>query len=84
MIRQVWPYVWPKAGSPESRAAKLRITGAFGLLLAGKVLNVQVPYLFKQIVERVNEFTGSELIMASPDVLTVAGTVLLGCIRGLF
>lgn len=49
-----------------------------GLLVAGKILNVQVPFLFKQIVERVNEATGQELILASPDIISVAGTVLLG------
>lgn len=75
MIRQLWPFVWPKGGE-EARAAKARIGLAMGLLVAGKVLNVQVPYLFKQIVERINEALGAQVV--GLDVFTVAGTVLLG------
>lgn len=74
-LRRVIPLVWAEA---KSRETKARIGGAFGLLLVGKVLNVQVPFLFKEIIERVGESVGAGAV-GSPDVLSVAGTVLLGC-----
>lgn len=80
MFQRMWPFVWPRKGE-EARAAKMRIGVAMGMLLAGKVLNVQVPYLFKQIVEKINETVGTDVVNAGNlDVFTVAGTVLLGCI----
>lgn len=78
MFQRMWPFVWPRKGD-QARAAKTRIGLAFGMLLAGKLLNVQVPYLFKEIVERINEALGTEVV--SLDVFAVAGTVLLGCTR---
>ncbi len=66
------PYVWPKNSS-----AKGRISVAMGLLLAGKILNVQVPYLFKEIVEQVNTAMGVDAV--NLDLFTVSGAALLGC-----
>lgn len=77
ILKRLWPVVWPREGA-EARATRMRIGGAMGLLVAGKILNVQVPFLFKQIVERVNEATGHQVVIDSPDLLTVAGSVLIG------
>ena len=40
-------YTWP-VGQPELRA---RVVAAMGLLIGGKLLNIQVPFIFKQIVD---------------------------------
>lgn len=84
MIRRLWPFVWPHGGSPDAASAKVRISAAFGLLVAGKVLNVQVPYIFKQIVEQINGAMGAGMDAADLNVFTVAGAVLLGCMGLLF
>ncbi|WWC73639.1 iron-sulfur clusters transporter ATM1, mitochondrial [Kwoniella pini CBS 10737] len=42
--------IWPK-NNPK---VKIRVIGALGLLVAGKILNVQVPFFFKTIVDSLN------------------------------
>ncbi|WWC65897.1 iron-sulfur clusters transporter ATM1, mitochondrial [Kwoniella dejecticola CBS 10117] len=42
--------IWPK-NNPK---VKIRVLGALGLLVAGKILNVQVPFFFKTIVDSLN------------------------------
>lgn len=60
-----------------------RVGLALGLLTAGKVLNVQVPFLFKEIVDSLNAAapTVAQAIPADLSLWTVAGTVLLGCLH---
>jgi hypothetical protein len=72
ILRTLGQYIWPK----NDWDAKFRVTLAMAFLIAGKLLNVQVPSLFKEIVDRL-----SNLGFLSPtvDILTVAGTLLLGC-----
>jgi ATP-binding cassette subfamily B (MDR/TAP) protein 7 len=62
--------IWP-ANSP---ATKVRVLGALGLLVAGKVLNVQVPFFFKGIVDGLNV-----PITEASTVYLLAGTAILGC-----
>lgn len=45
------PYLWPK----ENPRLKLRIAGALSVLLLGKWMNVQVPYIFKRIIDKTEQ-----------------------------
>ncbi|ODN94819.1 iron-sulfur clusters transporter ATM1, mitochondrial [Cryptococcus wingfieldii CBS 7118] len=42
--------IWPK----NNPGVKIRVIAALSLLIAGKVLNVQVPFFFKDIVDALN------------------------------
>lgn len=50
ILREMVQYLWPK----DSRSARIRVSAALGLLLAGKVLNVQAPFFFKNIIDSLN------------------------------
>lgn len=50
VLRIMSGYLWP----PGDRQARLRVGSALALLVGAKVLNVQVPYVFKQIVDRLS------------------------------
>ena len=63
--------IWPR-GSPRT---KIRVVGALGLLVAGKVLNVQVPFFFKEIVDAMNV-----PITAGSTVWVLAGASIAGCV----
>lgn len=62
--------IWPK-NNPN---VKLRVIGALTLLVAGKVLNVQVPFFFKTIVDSLNV-----PITESTTVWVLAGASIAGC-----
>jgi len=49
--RTLAKYVWPNDGSPESRKRKQRVVLALSLMLAGKAVTIQVPYIFKILVD---------------------------------
>lgn len=66
-------YVWPK-GEP---ALKARVLGSLSLLVAGKLLNVQVPYLFKEAVDSLSQ--GAAVVDPALTFTNAAGAVLLGC-----
>ncbi|RKP05127.1 iron-sulfur clusters transporter ATM1, mitochondrial [Thamnocephalis sphaerospora] len=63
-------YVWPK----DDMSVKIRVVTALALLGGGKLLNVQVPFFFKQIIDSLNVD-----IPEGGTVMTVAGAVLIGC-----
>ena len=68
-------YVWPK----NDFGTKARVILALSLLLAGKLLNVQVPFFFKAVVDRMNDVASQPLDLANPNtVWVVAGASILG------
>lgn len=73
-------YLWPK-----EKALKVRVVTALGLLMTAKVsfflqllhfysdqiLNVQVPFLFKNVVDSLN-LVGPEAVVAVPIALLIS------------
>ncbi|KAK4299637.1 hypothetical protein Pmani_028096 [Petrolisthes manimaculis] len=76
MIAALAAYVWPK-GKPE---VKGRVLTALGLLVGAKLLNVQVPFIFKDAINYLNEQTGDVLSMSDPTsaIATTAVSLLIG------
>ncbi|KAJ1970970.1 Iron-sulfur clusters transporter atm1, mitochondrial [Dimargaris xerosporica] len=70
IITQMMRYVWPK----HDPGAKVRMVTALSLLVLGKVLNVQVPMIFKSIVDTLNGVEPA----ASASLVTIAGAMLIG------
>ncbi|KAI5284745.1 Iron-sulfur clusters transporter atm1, mitochondrial, partial [Ascosphaera aggregata] len=50
IMKEMMKYLWPKGDLP----AKTRVSLALALLVGGKVLNVEVPFYFKSIVDSMN------------------------------
>ena len=50
LIRLVWPYLWPR----ESGGFRLRVLVAMGFLIAGKLVNISIPFFLKTVVDRVS------------------------------
>ncbi|KAI4151598.1 MAG: hypothetical protein LQ340_003418 [Diploschistes diacapsis] len=50
IMKEMSRYIWPK----DDIGAKARVTTAFGLLVGAKILNVQVPFYFKSIIDSMN------------------------------
>lgn len=72
IVRNLASNLWPAGWGPDARSTKGRIILALGLLAGGKILNVQVPMFFKQIVDVLN-------VPFTPDssVWVIAGSVIL-------
>ena len=69
IMKEMSRYLWPK----DDIGAKIRVTTAFGLLVGAKLLNVQVPFYFKNIVDSMNvDFTA-----LGGTAWTVGGTMLV-------
>ncbi|KAL1921354.1 uncharacterized protein VTP21DRAFT_11070 [Calcarisporiella thermophila] len=69
IIKHLMRYIWPK----NDTGVKIRVVIALGLLISGKVLNVQVPFFFKQVIDQLNI-----PIPEDATVWAVAGAMLLG------
>ncbi|KAK6931859.1 ABC transporter type 1, transmembrane domain [Dillenia turbinata] len=61
ILRTLAKYLWLK----DNLEFRLRVIGALGLLVAAKVLNVQVPFLFKLAVDWLTSATGNAAALAS-------------------
>jgi len=69
-IRTLLPYLWPK-GEP---ALRVRVVIALVFLAAAKIVNVYVPFFYKDAVDRLSHTPGQALI-AAPVGLIVAYVV---------
>lgn len=67
ILKTFGKYLWPKGES----GVKIRVGIALGLLVGSKVLNVQVPYLFKNVIDTLSP---------TPELLPVLPlAAILGC-----
>ena len=73
IIRRLIGYIWP-ADNPSIR---FRVVSAFGLLLAAKLANVAVPFIFKYGVDVVSGDAPILLSDFSPTAMAV--TTMLTC-----
>ncbi|KAK4047946.1 Iron-sulfur clusters transporter atm1, mitochondrial [Microbotryomycetes sp. JL221] len=71
IIKTLLPNVWPN----NDWGTKTRVLIALSLLVGGKLLNVQVPFYFKDIVDTLN----AQIDPTTPGgVFAIAGTVIVG------
>ncbi len=69
ILREMAKYLWPKG----ELGTKLRVGTALGLLVGAKVLNVQVPFYFKSIVDSMN----IDFATVGGTAWTVAGSMIV-------
>ncbi|KAK4199464.1 putative iron-sulfur clusters transporter [Triangularia verruculosa] len=69
IMKEMSRYIWPK----DSLGDKMRVLLAVGLLVGAKVLNVQVPFFFREIVDSLNVDFGA----TGGTVTAVAGAMIL-------
>ncbi|KAL3693991.1 hypothetical protein R1sor_007642 [Riccia sorocarpa] len=77
ILRTLSAYLWPKE-NPEFRR---RVVISLGLLIGSKVLNVQVPFLFKHAIDSLSTAVGATGVtaaasMGNPLILAAFGTPL--------
>ncbi|KAF7854687.1 hypothetical protein EAF04_010256 [Stromatinia cepivora] len=69
IIKEMSQYLWPK----DNMGTRLRVGLSLGLLVGAKVLNVQVPFYFKNIVDAMNV----DFAALGGTATTVAGSMIL-------
>ena len=76
MLKVMTDYVWPKSNAQVRR----RVAFALSLLIGAKLLNVAVPFLFKDIVDNLNKMSGGQLNLSDPKhtVATFIFAVVIG------
>ncbi|KAK2059466.1 ABC transporter [Colletotrichum caudatum] len=69
IMKEMSRYLWPR----DSVSTKVRVALAVSLLIGAKVLNVQVPFYFKSIVDTMNIDFGA----TGGTAATIAGSMIL-------
>jgi ATP-binding cassette subfamily B (MDR/TAP) protein 7 len=71
IMKEMSAYLWPK----DNLGTRLRVGLSVGLLVGAKLLNVQVPFYFKSIVDSMN----IDFVAVGGTAWTVAGSMILAC-----
>jgi ATP-binding cassette, subfamily B (MDR/TAP), member 7 len=69
IMKEMAKYLWPK----DSLGTRFRVGLSLALLVGAKVLNVQVPFYFKSIVDSMN----IDFVAVGGTATTVAGSMIL-------
>jgi hypothetical protein len=67
IVRSFKEYVWPK----DNKEIKARVVLALGLLVGSRLLNIQVPFLFKYAVDQLSIPATTELLFMVPTTLVI-------------
>jgi len=73
IMKEMAQYLWPKGDI----GAKTRVGTALALLVGSKVLNVQVPFYFKSIVDSMNV----DFVALGGTAWTVGGSMIIACMH---
>ncbi|KAI5292078.1 Iron-sulfur clusters transporter atm1, mitochondrial [Ascosphaera atra] len=71
IAKEMMKYLWPKG----DWGAKTRVALALSLLVGGKILNVEVPFYFKSIVDSMN----IDFAAVGGTAWTVGGAMIIAC-----
>jgi ABC transporter ATM len=71
IIKEMTKYLWPK----DNLGTRFRVGLSVALLLSAKLLNVQVPFYFKSIVDSMN----IDFAAVGGTATTVAGSMIMAC-----
>lgn len=71
IIKEMSQYLWPK----DNLGTRFRVGLSVGLLVGAKLLNVQVPFYFKSIVDAMN----IDFAAVGGTATTVAGSMIIAC-----
>jgi len=76
IVGKMLTYVWPR----DKPWVRLRVVLAISLLVGSKLINITVPFLFKEAVDCINQATGTNLSVDDPasTVITVVVALLIG------
>jgi ATP-binding cassette subfamily B (MDR/TAP) protein 7 len=71
IMKEMSKYLWPK----DNLGTRARVGLSVGLLVGAKLLNVQVPFYFKNIVDSMN----IDFMAVGGTAWTVAGSMVMAC-----
>ena len=71
IMKEMSQYLWPK----DNLGTRFRVGLSVGLLVSAKLLNVQVPFYFKSIVDSMN----IDFMAVGGTAWTVAGSMIMAC-----
>lgn len=71
IMKEISQYLWPK----DNMGTRFRVGLSVGLLVSAKLLNVQVPFYFKSIVDAMN----IDFAAVGGTATTVAGSMIIAC-----
>ena len=71
IIKEMSHYLWPK----DNLGTRFRVGLSVALLVGAKLLNVQVPFYFKSIVDSMN----IDFATVGGTAATVAGSMIVAC-----
>jgi ATP-binding cassette subfamily B (MDR/TAP) protein 7 len=71
IMKEMSQYLWPK----DNLGTRFRVGLSVGLLVGAKLLNVQVPFYFKSIVDSMN----IDFLAVGGTAWTVAGSMIMAC-----
>lgn len=73
IMKEMSRYLWPK----DSLGTRFRVGLSVALLVGAKLLNVQIPFYFKSIVDAMN----IDFLAVGGTAWTVAGSMIVACKR---
>lgn len=73
IIKTMFGYIWPQ-DRPEIRN---RVLASVTLLILAKVINVEVPFIFKYAIDHLNKHTGDLLAFSDPSSTVMTTSISL-------
>lgn len=77
IVKELWTYIWPSRDAPDAKYIKTRVVAALGLMVGSKLVNIQVPFFFKDAVDYLATIPPDATVAAATAALPIS--LILGC-----
>ncbi|TDH73332.1 hypothetical protein CCR75_009446 [Bremia lactucae] len=74
ILKFLFSHLWPSGSSKEAKDIKVKVLISAGLVVASKALTIQVPFIFKELVDAMGET--STALAGSPEVAVPLAVVI--------
>jgi ABC-type multidrug transport system fused ATPase/permease subunit len=79
IIKEVAPLLWPDSSENNSSSIKKRVVASVSLLVASKLINIQVPFIFKSLIDTfsIDVAEANSAVISSLEVTPAVAEVII-------
>lgn len=79
ILSEISKHLWPSSdNTPDAASVKARVVGSFSLLIASKLISIQVPFIFKDLIDSLQVIhSASQSLSADPQTMSYVSIAMI-------
>lgn len=71
ILKELGKHLWPSPSTPDASSIKRKVAVSLTLLVSSKLINIYVPFIFKDLVDNFMSADPTQLLLGSPVAMVI-------------